>query len=84
MCPNPKSNPNKPPKNTKGEKFDLKGMDLHSRDFISVPCTLSNEPKKRFIKVNGGVLYLHNQDTHKVLDISQTINHIHWPMYPIP
>jgi hypothetical protein len=50
MCPNPKSNPNKPPKNTKGEKFDLKGMDLHSRDFISVPCTLSNEPKKRFIK----------------------------------
>jgi hypothetical protein len=35
MCPNPKSNPNKLPKNTKGEKFDLKGMmDLHSRDLF--------------------------------------------------
>jgi hypothetical protein len=57
MCPNPSSNPNKPPKKTKGENIWPEGMDLPFKGiyFLShVPYQMNQ--KKRFIKVNGSTL----------------------------
>jgi len=64
MCPNPfKVTLTSPQKKQRGKNLTwkgwispFKGWISPFKGFISFPCTLSNEPKKRFIKVNGSTL----------------------------
>jgi hypothetical protein len=68
MCPNPFKVTLTSPQKNKGEKnLTWKGwISPFKGEIISFPCTISNEPKKRFIKVNGSTLLTHPPHTQSL------------------